>query len=731
MKQVLQDLKTGSVLVAEVPDPSPSPGRVLVRVAVSLLSAGTESAQIAKGQQSLLEKVRQKPQLLQQGLTVLRERGVSGLKEELARKYEGYAELGYSCAGTVVHGGDEGSSLASGTLVACAGAGNANHAEFVSVPRLLTAVVPEGVSAESAAYTTVGAIALQGVRQANAQLGEYFVVIGLGLVGLLTSQLLRASGCRVVGIDPSAQARERGPANGCELVAEPAQAQEAALTLSRGLGADAVIICAATGDSSPIELAGRVARSRGRVVMVGATGMTVPRQDYYMKELSFTLSRSYGPGRYDPHYEEGGHDYPIDYVRFTEQRNMQAFLDLVQKRQVEPQRLTTHRFAVEEAVSAYAVLNDPSAERVGILLTYPNAAPEPKRFALPVAAPKPQARELLGLGFVGSGAYAQNMLLPLLKGRQDIALRSVMTRNGSHAVHAAKRFGFETVCSRVEEVLENPAVNVVFIATRHDSHAELACQALRAGKHAWVEKPLALSLEELKRVSKALAEHPTCRLVVGFNRPFSRSATWLSQKLGLPRDPRALGEPLLAHYRVNAGFVPLDSWVHDPKIGGGRLLGEGCHFFDFLRWIAGAPAESVHTEPAGRDRADLPASANFAATVRFANGSVGQLLYSSQGATAMGKENFECFIGRRSGVIHDFRSADFYHEERREQCPRHPQDKGQAALVDTFLKSLREGKPAPMRPEDILESSIITLAAQQSLASGQPISVAALRNELL
>ena len=456
----------------------------LVRVRHSLLSAGTESAQVAKGRQSLLAKIREKPQLLRQGLEELRERGIAGVRERLASKLEGYAELGYSCAGVVVHCGDEQTPLAPGTLVACGGTGQANHAEYVSVSKLLTAAAPEGVSAETAAYATVGAIALQGVRQAEAQLGEYVAVIGLGLVGLLASQLLRAMGCRVAGIDPSANARRRGTACGCDLVAGPDQANEAVLSLSGGVGADAVIICAATPESSPVELAGQIARSRGRVVMVGATGMTIPRESYYLKELSFTLSRSYGPGRYDRHYEEEGQDYPLDYVRFTEQRNLRTFLELAQQGRIEVSQLTTHRFSIADAPAAYALLREPGVDRVGILLDYPAEAPaaaEPKAGQIlepeahpgqipltpalsqgerenssqPVGERSSAAAKLIagpvGAGFIGVGAYAQSMLLPLLKGRANVALRAVLERNSSHALQAVRRFGFQTVCAGLEE----------------------------------------------------------------------------------------------------------------------------------------------------------------------------------------------------------------------------------------------------------------------------------------
>ena len=724
MKQVLQDLKSGSILVTETPDPSPASGRLLVRVQASLLSAGTESAQVARARQSLLEKVREKPELIRKGLEEFRERGLAGVREKLASKFEGFGELGYSCAGTVIHCGAEDASPAPGTLIACAGAGIANHAEFVSVPLLLTAVVPEGVSAEAAAYTTVGAIAMQGVRQSGAQLGEYVAVIGLGLVGLLVAQLLRANGCRVAGIDPSASARQRALAVGCDVASAPDQALDAVLGISGGIGADAVIICAATSESSPVELAGKLARSRGRVVMVGATGMTIPREEYFLKELSFTLSRSYGPGRYDRRYEEQGNDYPLDYVRFTEQRNMRSFLELVQKRSVDTASLTTHRFALEDAPAAYALLNDRSVDRAGVLLAYPHSPAAPVRFNIQMSPARTVAGDAIGVGFIGAGAYAQSMLLPLLKKRADVVLRSVKTRNGSHALHASKRFGFENACTRTDDLLNNPAVNLVFISTRHDSHASLACQALRAGKHVWVEKPLALTIKELKEVTSVLRENPACRLVVGFNRPFSPDATWLFQKLGH-------AVPRMMHYRVNAGYVPADSWVHDPKSGGGRLLGEGCHFFDFLRACAGAEAESVHTESSATDRADIQAAGNFAATVRFINGSVGQVLYSSQGAPSLSKERFECFAGQTCGVIHDYREAEFHGQVRQERSSKHQQDKGQSALLDGFIRSLLEGKPQPMSVEAVIESSLLTLAAQQSLVQREPVRLSEFRKLLV
>jgi predicted dehydrogenase/threonine dehydrogenase-like Zn-dependent dehydrogenase len=722
MKQVLQDLESGQVVVRDTADPTPAAGRLLVRVQASLLSAGTESAQVAKGRQSLWEKIRQKPELLRKGWDELRERGLAGVREKLASKYEGYTELGYSCAGVVVDNGQS-PTVPVGTLVACAGAGIANHAEFVSIPWMLSAPAPAGVTSETAAYATVGAIAMQGVRQAHAQLGEYVVVIGLGLVGLLTTQLLRAAGCLVAGIDPAPAACRRALANGCDRAVSPDQALDAVMQLTGGIGADAVIICAATAESTPLILAGQLARSRGRVVMVGATGMTVPREEYYLKELSLSLSRSYGPGRYDRDYEEEGHDYPIDHVRFTEQRNLRAFLELAQKGAIEPTRLTTHRFPVTDAPAAYAILNDRSVERAGVVLEYRDGPHAPTRFSIALKSSVDAVPDRLGLGWIGAGAYAQSMLLPLLKKRSDVLLRTVMTRSGSHALHAAKRFGFEKACTDVNEILRDENIQVVFVTTRHDSHAALTCRALEAGKHVWVEKPLALTLAELQSVVAALRAHPTARCVVGFNRPFAPASRWLFERLPATT-------PRLLHYRVNAGHVPPDSWVHDPHAGGGRLRGEGCHFFDFLREAAGGTAVSVMTEPAGNAGSGLSPAADFISTVRFENGAVGQLLYSSQGAPGMRKEHFECFTGHACGAIDDYREAELFQGSRRAHFRGLGQDKGQAALLERFLSSLRNGSAPPMAVETIIESSLLTLAAQQSLEQRAPVLLADLRASL-
>ncbi|HOW96662.1 MAG TPA: bi-domain-containing oxidoreductase [Kiritimatiellia bacterium] len=715
MKQVLQDLTQAAVTVVEVPVPEAPSGFVLVRNAASIISAGTESAQLAAAQAGALQKVSERPELIGRAFRMLRDQGLSALMKKVGAKKTGYAPLGYSCAGVVERAGAGVDRFPPGAPVACAGVGYAVHAEYACVPQNLCAPVPEGVSLEAAAYTTLGAIAMQGVRQAAVALGEGVTVIGLGLVGLLTVQLLKAAGCRVAGVDPAENARKWGRTAGCDETADPAGAGQAVLRMTRGLGADAVIIAAAASGSEPVQLAGRLARSRGRVVMVGSTGMDIPRQLFFEKELSFCLSRSYGPGRYDPTYEEGGLDYPAEYVRFTEQRNMEAFLQLAQEGKIRPENLTTHRFAFADALRAYDALKNRAEERVGIVLQYPEApaprAPRVDRPAAPRAAPG-----ALGVGFIGAGSYARAMLLPVVSRNGNARLRGVADQRVDASAAAARDFGFAFAAAGAAEVLGDADTQVVFITTRHDSHASLVLEGLKAGKQVWVEKPLALTVEELRAVAAAVRAGPEARLVVGFNRRFSPLTQFIRARLGE-------AGPVMIQCRVNAGPAPARHWTQDPKIGGGRLVGEGCHFFDLACCLAGGRPVSVVTRALKGDRADLLPTANFAALVSFDNGSVASLAYSAQGSPLLPKEHLEILAGPGVARLDDFRRAEWYGPARalREKLPQ--QDKGQAALVQAFLDSARRGGPPPISFEDLLYSSALTLAAQQSLESGREARV--------
>lgn len=722
MRQVFLDRASGLVRVLEVPDPYPSSNRIVVRVEASLVSAGTESTVLQENRQGLLGQLRAKPRLLRQGWREWKLGGWDSLRKKISAKTEGLVELGYSCAGCVVAVGENVQNLQPGQAVACAGAGCAVHAEYVSVPVLLSASVPDAVSMEQAAYGTLGAIALHGVRQSHAQMGEEIAVIGLGLVGLLTSQILAATGCRVTGIDPSADARKRGLACGCRAVFSP---EEASATLtSYGLrgGMDAVLICAATNSNDPPELAGKITRSRGRVVMVGATGMTLPRDVFYRKELTFRLSRSYGPGRYDPSYEEEALDYPPDFVRFTAQRNMETFLALLADRKVQVDSLTTHRFPMEQAPEAYRLLDDRAHARVGIVLEYPRHSPTPPTFTLKLLPTTPTGSHQCGVAVIGGGQYAESVILPLLRDHPEVRLRALVSSHPGRAADLARRFPFETVATRAEEVLHQKEISAVFILTRHDSHAALATQALLAEKHVWVEKPLALNPTGLREVLAAWSQKPAQRLVVGWNRPFSPLAKWLfAQAPGLPRQML---------YRVNAGPVPSESWLHHPDLGGGRLIGEGCHFFDFLCQAAQANAQAVWIQESPRTAPGWPRAQDFSGLVQFAGGASGLLLYSSTGSPRMPKEYFEAFGEAWCGTIDDFKRADFLCGLRQRSQKRPRADKGQAALLQAFLDSILRGSPPPQLPTQVLESSLLTLAAQLSLETKTPVQLATLRSSL-
>ncbi len=706
MKQVVQDRKTGQVILVDVPEPKRGKGQLLVRVRTSVISAGTESALVAATGRSLFQRIADKPELIKKGIDTLTSRGIDGLRNQIEGKYAGYESLGYSCAGEVMATDAGAIGIMAGMRVACGGIGYAHHAEWVSVPHRLCAVVPDQVDDETAAYATLGAIAMQGVRQSAAVLGENTVVIGLGLVGLITVQLLRAAGCSVIGVDPSPNARSKGIACGCRQTVDPSLALEAVRQATRGIGADAVLICAATSSSDPVVLAGELARSRGRVVMVGATGMEIPREQYFRKELSFHLSRSYGPGRYDASYEEDGIDYPIDYVRFTEQRNMQSFLDLAATGAISISLLTTHRYPFLQAPDAYALLADKTTDRVGIVLTYPSAqnTPTPPRPLPPTVA------STLGVSFIGAGGYAENMLLPLLRTMDGVSLRGIVTRQAAHAASVASRFHAAFSDTDADKVLTDTGTQVVFIATRHDSHATYAASALQAKKHVWIEKPMALTMEEIDHLAQLHASSGV-HLTVGFNRRFSPLSFAL--KKALPAR-----SPVMVSIRVNAGHLPPEHWTQQCATGGGRLLGEGCHFFDYLCFVTGSEPVSVFAAGLCSERIDLPAASNFIATVTFRNGSVGTVNYTSEGSVHMPKERIEVSSGGVTAVLDDFTSLTVHGKQGSKTESLKRQDKGQSAMVNSFMLAVQGKAEFPLTSNEVFLSSRLTLIAQQSLEQG-------------
>jgi predicted dehydrogenase/NADPH:quinone reductase-like Zn-dependent oxidoreductase len=710
VKQVAQLPRNGSITVVRAQPPVVRPGWVLVHTAFSLISLGTERTKIETGEKNLLQKARARPDLARKVVEKARAEGVRTALEAVRDRLEGLTPIGYSCAGVVHAVGAGVSGLAPGDRVACGGAGWANHAELVSVPKHLVARVPEGVSLEDAAYATVGSVALHGVRQAEAALGEAVGVIGLGLVGQLAALLLNAAGCRAVGVDLDATAVERASAVcAAAFRREDPILEHAVRHVTGGLGLDAALLCASSPSPDPLSLATRLVRDRGRIVIVGETRVEIDRALLYEKELELRMSRSYGPGRYDREYEEHGRDLPPGYVRWTEQRNMQAFLDLVAAGRVAPATLTTHRFRVDDAETAYrTVVSAGNGQRpFGVLLEY--------EAAMGRTSPARPARRLpvgrsSGVGVIGAGAFARATLIPALKAA-GADLVSVVTAGGLTAADVARRFGFERVASGVEDVLADDAVRSVVVATRHADHARIAAAALRAGKAVFVEKPLALSLPELAAVEQALT--PESVLMVGFNRRFAPLVERLVSELGPCGD-------LVLSLRVNAGVLPPDHWLHDPSIGGGRLLGEGCHFVDLAALLAGSPAVSVQAAAVPQPERPLECSDSFALQIRFP-GAVASVTYSGSGDSRLPKERIEAFGGGVAAVLEDFRRLDVYRNGRCRSW-KGPQDKGHREQVARFLAAAAGRSPAPS-PASYLDSTRLALACADALRAGQTVTL--------
>src|SRR3990167_1807701 len=713
MKQLTQKMKTGELSLLEVPKPIIHERAVLVKNQYSVISAGTEKSKIDLGKKSLLQKAKARPDLVKQVLQKIKTEGLFQTYQTVKNKLEEETPLGYSSAGIVVEAGLEVEGLQPGDRVACGGAGYANHAEYVAVPKNLVVKVPEKVSLEQAAFTTIGSIALQGVRLAAPLLGEKFLVIVLGLVGQITAQLLKANGCQVIGYDPEQTKVEFAKKYQIEGCHEAEAIKNIIDKFTHEIGVDGVLICAGTSSNQPIEMAAEVCRSKGRVVIVGAVGMQVPREPYFKKEISLVVSRSYGPGRYDPQYEEAGIDYPIDYVRFTEKRNMESFLELLAEEKINVTELITHRFLFAEAITAYGLIEGKATETyLGILLQYPSQ-PEIKAFS----ASKEIARSLadkINLSVIGAGNYATTKLLPILAQDEHVKLQCLMTASGRSAATLVKKFNFSNAVGNVEEVLL-PHSNVVLIATRHHSHAALVCQSLQAGKHVFVEKPLALTKEELIRIYQQLMTMPQLQLMVGFNRRFAP----LTQKVNEFFENTIT--PKVINIRVNAGLIEASHWINDPHIGGGRILGEACHFVDLASALANSlPIALSAYGTAGSKSALL--NDNVVVNIRFANGSIATLTYTASGSKLMPKEYIEIFAGGKSALINDFCEAVLFSGQQSKKIKLRQQNKGQKQMLEAWLQGIMTGYPC-LNNETLLVNSLATLAIVESLAKGKEISI--------
>ncbi len=729
MKQLSQDARSGAITVTDVPVPHMGPNSVLVRVVASVVSAGTERAVTEFAEKSLAGKAKARPDLVRQVVEKIRRDGLLPTIHSVRGRLDQPLALGYSCAGTVIATGEQVTGIQPGDRVACAGANYAIHAEVVSVPRLLVAKVPVATSEnasgnavpvpfEAAAFTTLGAVALHGVRTAEVKLGDVVAVIGLGLLGQLTVQILRANGCVVVGIDPREEraklARRMGADAACTSSADLAQLCR---EFSRGIGADAVLITAETPSSDPVELAAQVARDRGAVVSVGAVGLNLRRDSYFKKELSFRVSRSYGPGRYDADFEEKGRDYPAGFVRWTETRNMDAFLDLLASGKVDVTSLISHRFPLEQATDAYELITGKSGGSfLGVLLTYSSADFAPStRMELPVRTAVAGAK--VSVGLVGAGGFALTTLLPAMQKISGVDYAGVCSASGAKAKHAAEKFGFRFCTTSLEDLLADPSVNTAVIATRHSLHAGQVIAALKAGKNVFCEKPLCLSEDELRDIVTNLLANPApLRLMVGFNRRYAPMSVKLREFMR--RDVHRA--PMYAHYRVNAGFLPPNHWTQDASEGG-RMLGEVCHFLDYLTFVCGAPVE-VEARTLGDNGSFC--DDNVVISVGFANGSRGVVSYMANGDRAFGKERIEVFGAGKTAVIDDFRTLELSEGGKlRTEHARLGQDKGHRGEWEAFVRSFAEGKLEPVPLDHIIGSTLLTLHALTALRTGERVKI--------
>ena len=711
MKQVLQNRKDGAPSVVDVPVPALQKGRVLVRTAASLISSGTERAVVELLGKGLVQEARDRPDLVRAVMDKARKEGLRNTFSAVRDKLSAATALGYSAAGIVIGVGDDVTEFRIGDRVACAGAGFASHAEAISVPRNLCVQLPASVSFEAGAFGTLGAIALQGVRLAEPTLGESVVVIGLGLVGQLTVQLLKANGCRVLGIDLDAERVRLAMQLGADAAyVSGDEVKRAVQEWTRGRGADAVLLTAATDSSEPLSLAGEISRSKGRVVIVGLTGMEVPRQPFYLRELSLKISMSYGPGRYDPEYEERGHDYPIGYVRWTEKRNIEAFLDLVAAQRINIDALVTHRFPIDEAARAYQLIAGESHEPyLGVVLNYDTERELERSIQLTGrSAPEKQS---VRIGLIGAGNYVTAMLLPHFK-TQRADFRSLQTASGVSANNVGKKFGFARAVSTSDEVINDPDVNLVVIGTQHDLHAPLTRQALAANRDVFAEKPLALNDEELEAVLAA-AQNSSGRLMVGFNRRFSPLVRKAKEIFA------GRSEPLSILYRVNAGRIPREHWAQDPEKGGGRIIGEVCHFVDLLQYLIGALPISVFAEAVSGNNPSVVNQDSVFITLRFADGSNGAIAYLAEGDAGLGKERVEIFGEQKTFVLDDYRRASLYHKGKEEQFTLRSQDKGQAEEVKAVCAMVLKGGPSPIPLEELAATTRATFRIVESLRSGE------------
>lgn len=712
MNQIIQSFKNGELWLADVPVPACKSVGAVVQTRASFVSAGTERMLTEFAKKNIVGKALQMPDQVQKVIRKMKSEGIFETLEKVKAKLDQPIPLGYSAAGVIEELGHAMRGYSVGDRVACGGAGYANHADYNYVPKNLMVKIPEGVSFEEASCATVGSIAMQGVRQCDLRLGEQVCVMGLGLLGLLAVQMLKASGCRVIGFDPNPQRCQDAIDLGADAAVSSALVA-AADQFSQGMGMDAVLITAATKSNEPVRVAGEIARIKAKVVVTGLVGMDLPRDDYYKKELDFKLSLSYGPGRYDSSYEEGGNDYPYGYVRWTEQRNISSFLDLVESGAVTPSKLVTHRFDIADALEGYELLLGKTEEPyLGIVLNYSEKESGELKVGRQITVNNTDGVKTsdVNVGFIGAGNFTKAVLFPHLKKMPEINLATVCTASGINAGETARKENFDIASTDYESMLKDDSINTVFVTTQHNSHAKFVCEALQAGKHVFVEKPLAIRREQLDRVEEVVRENGASSpvLMVGFNRRFSPHAELLKRYFGQRTTP------LFLQYRVNAGIIAPDVWIQDPEVGGGRIIGEGCHFVDFASYLTGSRVVEVQANSVDVDNAKLVAEDNVSINLKYADGSVANLTYVAFGSSDFAKERCEIFADESMAVMEDFCKTICSGKLGKEKL-KGKQAKGFAEELEAFASAVKSGDSSPISFESLVNTTETCFAIHEAM----------------
>jgi len=714
VKQIVNNFKTGKLQLVEVPSPACQDGGIVIKTINSIVSVGTEKMMIDLARKSLFNKAKERPDQVKQVMEKVKNEGLIPTYKKVMNLLDEPKPLGYSCSGIVVEVGRNSGNFKVGDRVACAGAGYANHAEYNFVPKNLAVKIPEDVSFEDAAFTTLGAIALQGIRQAEPRLGDIVFVMGLGILGLISAQLLTANGCIVICTDTNPTRVKLAKKLGFEYAfqSDDKNLMGTVKNITHDQGVDAIIIAASSKSNEPIELAAELSRHKGKVIVLGMVQMNIPRNSYYLKELDLRLSMSYGPGRYDTQYEENGQDYPYAYVRWTEQRNMQAILSLISQNKLNIKNLTTHKYKFDKAEEVYEKLVDGNENFLGVLFEY-----DKKRKAEQFVKLAPvQIKKEINLGLIGAGNYASSMLYPHLKEYPDVDIYGIATATGISAEDKAKKYKAHLVTTDYHKLLKNKEINVVFITTRHNLHAEQIVAAIEHGKHVFVEKPIALSLSELNSIKKAHQKNKKI-LMVGYNRRYSSLTKKLKNSFS------EINNTMNILYRVSAGFIPKDNWIQDPGQGGGRIIGEVCHFIDYLIYLTGSTPIEVYAYNSSVDSEDHVVEDNISAVFKFKNGSIGTIIYSAQGGSAMEKEYIEVFSHNKSAKLIDFKELKLYDGTKSKRIKLGKQDKGQAEEIKYFFSLINGTNKTEFSFEDIYIGSLATFKILESLRKGIPVPI--------